>query len=99
VGHTLSRIHKQLNVKMKYIKLNSEQDALECIFNIHTKLNFKPNAYTKQYAVPVQHVDEWYVPIATSGAYKCDDMFDSQELIDTLPVVEEEQTEENLTTE
>ena len=84
---------------MKYIKLETEQAALECISDIHTKLNFKSNAYTKQYAVPVQHADEWYVPVVTAGKYKCDDMFDSQELIDTLPVVVEEQSEENLTTE
>lgn len=84
---------------MKYKKFDDKTLALECIDNIHEHLNFKPNTYTMQYAVPVQHVDSWYVPVVTSGAYKCDDMFDSQELIDTLPVVVEEQSEENLTTE
>lgn len=72
----------------KYIIKDSEAQAQETIAHIEQYINFIHTDNTTKYANAMkimneshEHTGKYVVPVVTSGAYKCDQLFDPEQLV------------------
>ena len=78
---------------MKYIKYSTKVEADECIQNIMSHVDYNFNRFTARYCESVEVDEEFYVPVATTGKFKCDDLFELNDFVE-IPVETGPETEE-----
>lgn len=98
----------------KYIIKDNEEQARETITHIEQYINFIHTDNTTKYANLMEivneaheHVGKYVVPIITKGAYKCDQLFEPEQLVTgdstwftlTAQAIEDDMSDEtNMTT-
>lgn len=83
---------------MKYIKYSTKEDAAECIQTIMSHVDYNFNRFTVRYCEPIEIDEEFYVPVATTGKFKCDDLFEQNDFVE-MPIETGPETEEDSETE
>jgi hypothetical protein len=74
---------------IKYIVTNNSAEARKELLKISNHIGLEKDSKTNQYA-PLVQIDEedspdtgkYIIPIVTEGKFKCDDLYDSSELIE-----------------
>jgi len=74
---------------MKYITIQSHTQAISTISHIEQSIELNKNKQVIMYAEPEMITNKFHVlsgqyviPIATKGWLKCDQLFDTQQLVD-----------------